>query len=76
MVLFQNKLVIGIIPVLGRFNHLLIVLLVVYHLFCGKWLLDFKYDRNQHSHVYYRWVNEIPVLFLFAIILLAVIKPF
>ncbi|MFM8342656.1 MAG: protoporphyrinogen oxidase HemJ [Methylomonas sp.] len=54
----------------------LIVLLVVYHLFCGKWLLDFKYDRNQRSHVYYRWVNEIPVLFLFAIILLAVIKPF
>jgi putative membrane protein len=49
---------------------------VVYHLFCGKWLLDFKYDRNQHSHVYYRWVNEIPVLFLVAIILLAVIKPF
>jgi putative membrane protein len=54
----------------------LIFLLVVYHLFCGKWLLDFKYDRNQHSHVYYRWVNEIPVLFLVAIILLAVIKPF
>jgi putative membrane protein len=54
----------------------LIFLLVVYHVFCGKWLLDFKYDRNQHSHVYYRWVNEIPVLFLVAIILLAVIKPF
>lgn len=54
----------------------LMILLVVYHLFCGKWLLDFKHDRNQRSHVYYRWVNEIPVLFLFAIILLAVIKPF
>ncbi|MBD9357581.1 protoporphyrinogen oxidase HemJ [Methylomonas albis] len=54
----------------------LLGLLVVYHLFCGKWLLDFKYDRNQHSHVYFRWINEIPVLFLFAIVLLAVIKPF
>jgi len=54
----------------------LMVLLVVYHLFCGKWLLDFKHNRNQRSHVYYRWVNEIPVLFLFSIILLAVIKPF
>ncbi|MDT4290792.1 protoporphyrinogen oxidase HemJ [Methylomonas sp. MO1] len=54
----------------------LLGLLVVYHLFCGKWLLDFKYDRNRHSHVYFRWINEIPVLFLVAIVLLAVVKPF
>ena len=54
----------------------LLALLVVYHGFCGKWLLDFKYDRNSHTHVYFRWVNEIPVLFLFAIVLLAVLKPF
>lgn len=54
----------------------LIALLVIYHLFCAKWLLDFKHQRNRHSHVYFRWINEIPVLFLFAIVLLAVIKPF
>jgi len=54
----------------------LIVLLVIYHAFCGKWLNDFKHDRNQHSHVYFRWVNEIPVLFLFAIVFLATLKPF
>jgi len=54
----------------------LILLLVVYHVFCGKWLLDFKKDRNRHSHVYYRWINEIPVLFLFAVVWLAVLKPF
>jgi putative membrane protein len=54
----------------------LLVLLFIYHVFCGKWLLDFKHDRNKHTHVYYRWVNEIPVLFLLAIIFLAVIKPF
>lgn len=54
----------------------LLGLLVVYHAWCGKWLLDFKYDRNRHSHVYFRWVNEIPVLFLFAIVWLAVLKPF
>jgi putative membrane protein len=51
-------------------------LLLVYHAYCGKWLLAFKYDRNTHSHVYYRWMNEVPVLFLVGIILLAVIKPF
>lgn len=54
----------------------LLVLLLVYHAFCGKWLNDFKNDRNMHSHIFYRWVNEIPVIFLFAMVLLAVIKPF
>jgi putative membrane protein len=54
----------------------LLVLLLVYHFFCGKWLLDFKHDKNQRSHVYYRWMNEVPVVFLVAIIILAVVKPF
>jgi putative membrane protein len=54
----------------------LLVLLVIYHGFCGVWLQAFKHDRNRHSHVFFRWVNEIPVVFLFAIVLLAVIKPF
>jgi protoporphyrinogen IX oxidase len=54
----------------------LIVLLVAYHLYCGKWLSDFKQDRNRHSHIFYRWINEVPVLFLFAIVILATLKPF
>ncbi len=54
----------------------LLIGLVGYHLACGKWLLDFKRDRNRHSHVFYRWINEIPVLFLAAIVILATVKPF
>ncbi|KAF3982531.1 MAG: protoporphyrinogen oxidase HemJ [Methylococcales symbiont of Hymedesmia sp. n. MRB-2018] len=54
----------------------LLLLLVIYHIFCGKWLLDFKNNRNQHSDVYYRWMNEVPVLFLVGIIILATVKPF
>ena len=54
----------------------LLLLLVVYHLWCGKWLLAFKHDRNTHSHMFYRWMNEVPVLFLIAIALLASVKPF
>lgn len=54
----------------------LIVVLIVYHALCGKWLFDFKHDRNRHSHVFYRWINEVPVFFLVAIIILATIKPF
>jgi len=54
----------------------LIVLLCIYHIACGKWLLDLKHDRSKHSHVYFRWMNEVPVLFLVAITILATIKPF
>lgn len=54
----------------------LLALALVYHYFCGVWLFDFKHDRNRRSHVYYRWMNEVPVLFLVGIIILAVVKPF
>ena len=53
-----------------------LVLMVIYHVQCGRWLLLFKRDQNRRSHVYYRWMNEVPVLFLVVIILLAVLKPF
>ena len=54
----------------------LIILLVIYHVYCGKLLLNFKNDRNQRSHVWLRWFNEVPVIFLIAIVILAVVKPF
>ncbi len=54
----------------------LLACLLLYHLACGKWLLDFRRDRNRHSHVFYRWINEIPVFFLIAIVILATVKPF
>ncbi|HSR62477.1 MAG TPA: protoporphyrinogen oxidase HemJ [Gammaproteobacteria bacterium] len=55
---------------------LLVALLILYHGYCGKLLMDFKRDRNRHSHVWYRWFNEIPVVFLIAIVILAVVRPF
>lgn len=55
---------------------LLVVLLIGYHIYCGKLLFDFKYDRNRHGHVFYRWLNELPVLILIVVILLAVVRPF
>jgi len=50
--------------------------LVIYHYFCWQWLKDFRDNQNKHDHIFYRWMNEIPVLFLIAIIILAVVKPF
>lgn len=54
---------------------ILVFLLVIYHVYLGKLLYDFKWNHNQHGHVFYRWLNEVPVIFLFGIILLAIIQP-
>jgi len=53
----------------------LIAILIVYHIWCGKLLTDFKHDRSKHSHVWYRWFNEFPVLILIAIVLLVELQP-
>lgn len=55
---------------------LLVTFLVAYHFYCGKLLRDFKVRRNQHGHIWYRWFNEIPVLVLFVVVILVVVKPF
>lgn len=54
----------------------LVALLTAYHLLCGRWLRDFARGRNRHGDRFYRVVNEIPLLFLVAIVLLATLKPF
>ena len=53
----------------------LVGILVGYHLYCGKLLKDFKSDSNSHSHVWYRWFNEFPVLVLIAVVLLVELQP-
>jgi len=53
----------------------LVALLVAYHFWCGKLLLDFRHGRNTRSHVWLRWFNEFPVVILVAVVLLAVFKP-
>ena len=54
---------------------ILIGVLIAYHLYCGKLVADFKHDRNTRSHVWFRWFNELPVLVLIGVVLLAVLKP-
>ncbi|HSW93431.1 MAG TPA: protoporphyrinogen oxidase HemJ [Gammaproteobacteria bacterium] len=53
----------------------LVLLLVFYHIYLGKLLHDFLRDKNRHGPVFYRWLNEMPTVFLIAIVILAVIKP-
>jgi putative membrane protein len=54
----------------------LVALLIVYHVYCGKLLRDFRDERNTRSHVWYRVFNELPVLALVAIVILVEVKPF
>ena len=53
----------------------LVAVLIGYHFWCGKLLADFRNDRNARSHVWFRWFNEFPVLILFAVVILVVVKP-
>ena len=52
-----------------------VILLILYHIACFKYLIDFKLKKNKHSHIFYRWFNEVPVILLFAIVILVVVKP-
>lgn len=54
----------------------LVSVLVAYHVYCGKLLLDFRQDRNVHGHVWYRWFNEFPVIILIAVVFLVEFKSF
>lgn len=53
----------------------LVALVLAYHFWCYLKLRDFRHDRNRHGHIYYRLLNEAPVLLLTAIIILTVVKP-
>ena len=55
---------------------LLVVLLVAYHHVCLIYLKQLAQGRCTKSHVFFRWLNEAPVIALIIIIILAVLKPF
>ena len=54
----------------------IVVLLIVYHAYCGRLLRIFQRRENTRSDKWYRMFNELPVLGLLAATLLVVIKPF
>lgn len=55
---------------------LLVILLSIYHLACGKFRLKLAQNPHYKSHVYWRWFNEIPVVILIAVVILVIVKPF
>ena len=57
------------------YKLILVGLLVIYHFYCWKYLNLFKNNQNNHSHIFYRIFNEIPVIILIAIVFLVIYKP-
>ncbi|MBM3337123.1 MAG: CopD family protein [Betaproteobacteria bacterium] len=54
----------------------LVFVLIGYHHLCKRLLRQFERGENTRSHVWYRWFNEMPVLGMFAVVILVVVKPF
>lgn len=54
---------------------ILVFFLWMYHVACGFLLQFFKLDRNPFPSVFFRFFNEVPTVFLFAIVILAVVRP-
>jgi len=58
-----------------KIKIILVIILFIYHILCYKYLKLFKENKNQNTHIYFRWFNEFPVIVLIGIIILVVYKP-
>jgi putative membrane protein len=55
---------------------LLVIVLIGYHHICFAHMKKLANDSNNKTHVYFRFFNEVPVLFMVAIVILVIVKPF
>ena len=54
---------------------LFVLILTFYHVYLGRILNQFKINNNQHSHKFFRYINEIPTILLILIIFVVIFKP-
>lgn len=52
-----------------------VIALVGYHIYCGVLIGRFKRNEVERSHIFFRWFNEAPVIALFVIVIMVVVKP-
>lgn len=53
----------------------MVLVLWLYQFYLGHLRKCFQRDKNPHGHVFYRWLNEFPVVLLIGIIIMVVVKP-
>lgn len=57
-------------------KFVLVLLMTAYHGWCAVTVKKLASDSIQQGHVYFRWMNELPVVLMIVIVILAVVKPF
>lgn len=57
-------------------KSLLVLLLVLYQVWCGFIAQEFKQGRNARTSTFFRWFNEFPTIILISAVLLSILKPF
>jgi len=55
---------------------ILVVGLSGYHSLLGRYLKEFKKDRNTRSGRFFRWINEVPTIIMIGVVVLVVVRPF
>jgi len=50
--------------------------LIAYHVWCRQLVVAFARGEQRHSSKWYRLFNEVPAVFLIAIVILVIVKPF
>ena len=58
-----------------KLKFILVIFLTTYHFYLGRLLNNFRIDKNDKSSKFYRYINEIPTLFLILIIFIVIFKP-
>ena len=58
-----------------KLKLIFVTLLTAYHFYLGVLLDQFKLDQNKKTSKFYRYINEIPTLFLILIVFIVVFKP-
>ncbi|MFT5483462.1 MAG: putative membrane protein [Halieaceae bacterium] len=52
-----------------------VLALIIYHVVCGVYVARVARGECEKTHVFYRVFNEVPVIFLVMIVILAVVRP-
>jgi putative membrane protein len=59
-----------------QIKAVLVVALIGYHHMCLGHMKRLATDTSDKTHIYFRIFNEVPVVFLVAIVILVIVQPF
>lgn len=63
----------------GEWIHvklLFVALMLGYHFWCKARVKEMQMGQLNHSGVFYRWMNELPLILTVVILIMVVVKPF